>query len=718
MYTQGMKTLRNRVDDVRGVGPLRSRRLAEIGIRTIGDVLYRMPRLIQDRRDMGSLTPDVHPGARGTVAGTVIARDLVPTKNRRFGIFKVVIKTAIPVHPYLCLTWFKRLNHRYDVFATLRKQFAPDAVERCVIAYGRFGERSGGMPELAVEDYELLGDFRERTIHTNRLVPVYSLTEGLSQRWFRELVHETLADVRIPEIVPAAVLQEERLPSLDAAIRSAHFPDTWADHAHARRRLVFDRFLVLQIAVTRLRRALQRRPKSRRYELRRTLLTPFRRRLEHLMPGFDFTRAQKRVINELFSDLAAPYPMNRILIGDVGSGKTLVALSCMLLAVENGHQAAFMAPTEILAEQHARTLGRFLEGLPHPDAGRALRIATYLGRTPKKEREQVLHGLRDGTVDIVVGTHALATVPVTFHNLGLAVVDEQHRFGVLQRQALYAKAETPDTLIMTATPIPRSLAMTVYGELDIATLDELPPGRKPVVTRHHPREETAWAFVKERLAAGEKAYIVYPVIDETSSELKSLLAEFNTLSSGVFKDWPCALLHGRMPGDRKDAVMRRFRDGEVRVLFATTVIEVGIDVPDATVIAVAHAERFGLATLHQLRGRVGRGPVQSYCLLIGAAATAEAERRIAVMCETNDGFRIAEEDLMLRGAGSIFGTRQHGAGEIRYADVLKYARELERARYHAQRLVPERGDPPRDAAALLALADATYGDLAELGRVG
>jgi ATP-dependent DNA helicase RecG len=539
--------------------------------------------------------------------------------------------------------------------------------------------RGSGALEMRVDDYEIVEDAEDETLHTGRLVPVYPSTAGLQQRPLRALM-KRLVDAHaasVPEPLPAAVLARRQLLPLGEALRVGHFPATDAERAAGMRRLVFDDFLILEVGL-----AVRRHREGRRPGLSLNPPGELARRLRAGLP-FALTAAQERVWKEIRADMAAPYPMNRLLQGDVGSGKTLVACLAIVTAVEAGYQAALMAPTEILAEQHALTLGRLLTPL-------GVEVTVLTNATRGKARRERLEALRAGAVGCVVGTHALVQKAVGFKRLGLAVVDEQHRFGVVQRAVLRGKGESPDVLVMTATPIPRTLALTLYGDLDVSVLEEMPPGRQRIVTgvRDEKGRGRVYAFLREQMQAGRQAYVVYPLVEESEAlDLRAATDMASRLQSEVFPEFRVGLLHGRMSFGEKDAVMSEFRSGAIQLLVSTTVIEVGIDVPNATVMLVEHAERFGLSQLHQLRGRVGRGSEKSYCILMSQAASEEARRRLAAMEETSDGFRIAEADLGIRGPGDFIGTRQSGLPSFRVADLVRDAAVLEEARKEAFALV-------------------------------
>jgi ATP-dependent DNA helicase RecG len=486
----------------------------------------------------------------------------------------------------------------------------------------------------------------------------------------------------VEETLPDAARARRRLMPLAEAVRGAHFPASETERAAAVRRLAFDDFLLLQLGLAILR-ARTTREKGISMRPRGELLG----RLRASLP-FSLTAAQERVWDDVRRDMAAPYPMHRLLQGDVGSGKTVVAALAVCAAVDAGYQAAVMAPTEILAEQHLATFRRLLEPL-------GIGVTLLTSGLKPRERAARRAAIAAGEIGCIIGTHALVQEPVAFKRLGLAVVDEQHRFGVHQRARLRGKGERPDVLVMTATPIPRTLALTLYGDLDVSVIDELPPGRKPVktVARTESRRAAIYAFLREQIADGRQVYVVYPLVEESEQiDLKAATDMARHLQHDVFLELTVGLLHGRLSSEDKDAIMRSFKAGTIKVLVATTVIEVGIDVPNASVMLIEHAERFGLSQLHQLRGRVGRGPWKSYCILLTSGRLGEdARRRVDAMVETNDGFKIAEVDLQLRGPGEFFGTRQSGLPEFRVADLLRDTAILEEARREAQTITA--GDP-------------------------
>ncbi|MFM7086335.1 MAG: ATP-dependent DNA helicase RecG [Cyanobium sp.] len=522
-----------------------------------------------------------------------------------------------------------------------------------------------------------------RSDQIGRLVPVYALTEGLGADRLRRAIQALLPAVeRWPDPLPEALRRQQGLLPLAAARRGIHQPQSREDLQASRQRLVFDEFLLLQLSLGRQRQRLRRRPAPALVPAPGSLHLV--ERLQEQLP-FRFTGAQQRVLAEIRADMARPQPMARLLQGDVGSGKTLVALAALLTAVEAGCQGALMAPTEVLAEQHMRKLAPLLAPLQ-------VNVALLTGSTPVRQRRHLLQDLINGQLHLLVGTHALLEDPVQFHRLGLVVVDEQHRFGVQQRNRLLAKGLQPHLLTMTATPIPRTLALAVHGDLDVSQIDELPPGRTPVRTAlltgsERPR---AWQLIREQVALGQRAYVVLPLVEESEKlDLRSAVAVHHDLQSAVFPDLRVGLLHGRLGSEEKQNTLRAFAAGELQVLVSTTVVEVGVDVPEASVMVIDHAERFGLAQLHQLRGRVGRGAAASHCLLIQEGRTAQARQRLEVLVNSQDGFEIAEMDLRLRGPGQVLGTRQSGLPDLALASLSEDGDLLERARSAATALLEQ-----------------------------
>ncbi|MGH7385382.1 MAG: ATP-dependent DNA helicase RecG, partial [Candidatus Rokuibacteriota bacterium] len=643
---------------LKGVGPQRAKLLANLGLHTVEDALYYLPARHEDRSQLTPLR-SLKPDDVTTVTGIIRAISPPPRGRPRAPLSVLLSDTT----GYLSCVWFGQ--------AYLERLFQRG---QRLIVHGKAQRYRSGPLQMHVKDYEIVEDEAgeaaatdpsDETLHTGRLVPVYGLTRGLTARPMRRLM-KRLVDTYVDDLddpLPVTLRTRHRLEPLALALRAGHFPKTEVDYAAARRRLVYDEFLLLQLGL-----AIRRQRQGRQPGLAMNPPGAFARRLLGSLP-FALTPAQERVWREIRLDMAEPYPMNRLLQGDVGSGKTVVAGLAILIAVESGYQAALMAPTEILAEQHLMTLTQLLQPLD-------VEVALLTNAVKGKARERVLAAVEAGDIGCVVGTHALVQEKVKFHRLGLAVVDEQHRFGVNQRATLKRKGESPDVLVMTATPIPRTLALTLYGDLEVSVIDELPPGRRPVVTRARPGSARGkiYRFLREQVAEGRQVYVVCPLVEESEAvDLQAATEMAERLRREVFTDLRIGLLHGRMPFAEKDRVMGEFKAGVLHVLVSTTVIEVGIDVPNASVMVVEHAERFGLSQLHQLRGRVGRGPWKSYCILLSGASSEEAKRRLQAMTETGDGFKIAEADLSLRGPGDFFGTRQSGLPEFRVADLLRDA---------------------------------------------
>jgi ATP-dependent DNA helicase RecG len=672
------------IREAKGVGPARARLLARLGIRTVRDALWHCPRAYKDRR---TITPigQCAEGHEVTAIGTITS-----VRRRRFTWRRSVVTLRLDDGTgELALAWF---NQPY-----LRDQFKRG--DRLVVA-GVLRRNSKDELQLAQPEWELLGDDEDDAIHLRRIVPVYPLTEGLPQKVLRRILFALVRDAADgpPDPLPPQLLERHALPGFAEAVRQTHFPTSFEALDAARRRLIFEEFFVLQLGVALRRRTVRGLAKLRPPARKDGCAQRFLDRLP-----FTLTAAQRRVADEIAVDLERPYPMNRLLQGDVGSGKTVLAIEALLRACDAGQQAAIMAPTEVLARQHAAKIARYLDGLP-------VRTALLVGELPAAHRRRIAEDMQSGALHLVVGTHALFQKRVAFKNLGLVVIDEQHKFGVMQRLCLLSKAEHPDVLALSATPIPRTLSLTVYGDMDVSVLDEMPPGRRPVETRwlRNSRIAAALNVVRRELDAGRQAYIVCPIIEENPElELKAAKERYAQLRGGVLADYRVGLLYGPMPAQDKDAVMQRFARGELDVLVSTTVIEVGVDVPNASVMLVENASRFGLAQLHQLRGRVGRGASQSYCLLVDTPRTDPGRERLRIIESTTDGFRLAEEDLRMRGCGEFFGTRQSGLPELRIGDPLRDVALMQLARDEARRVVE--GE--------LAISDAVRGRLrAELRR--
>ncbi|HPR88984.1 MAG TPA: ATP-dependent DNA helicase RecG [bacterium] len=658
------------VDRIAGIGPKRVTALQNAGVYTIGDILYYFPRRYLDR---STVTPinRLKPDQEVTVVARVMQFSVQKGRRNRF-VLVVGDGTG-----FMHCIWFARLTWWYKMF----KQGEWLALS------GKVGFFKGW--QMIHPEFDRLGMSGEgELVHTGKIIPLYPSSEALGEagfdsRGFRRIIHGVLKNYgeQIRESIPAALVTRLRLPPLRQALTAIHFPADFAGLQAAQARLKFDELFFMELLVALRRRHQHESTGGIRFET----VGELTRRLIAALP-FELTAAQKRVLRQIRADMKSPRPMNRLLQGDVGSGKTVVALITMLIAVENGYQAALMAPTEILAEQHYLTIRSMLAEL-------GVEVALLTGGQNRGERERLLERIAAGEVRIVIGTHALIQESVDFHQLGLVVIDEQHRFGVMQRASLREKGLNPDVLVMTATPIPRTLTLTVYGDLDVSIIDELPAHRKPIRTfwREESRRGQIYQFLRSKVAEGAQAFIVFPLVEESEkSDLKAAVDSYKVMRETFFREFRLGLVHGRMPAAEKDAIMAAFKNRELQILVSTTVIEVGVDVPNASIMIVEHAERFGLTQLHQLRGRVGRGSQQSYCILISyGALTEEARTRLNTLVATNDGFRIAEVDLQLRGPGEFFGTRQHGLPELRLADPSRDMQLLRLARDEAFRLVEE-----------------------------
>ena len=660
---------------IAGIGPQRAELLGRLGLHTHDDLLHYVPRRHEDRRHLTPLS-DAQEGAAITVRGKVHQ-----ARGVRWGSLRLEA-TVAPAG----------VTRKEDIVIARWYAFRPWGVkEGCeLFLYGRVSRDKKGHWVMKQPEYEIVQEDAESYIHIDRVVPIYALTDGLTQRVMRRVMFE--ATQKTPFAAPSFYPEPPGLMPREEAFRVIHFPESLEREEQARQRLAYDEFFVLQcvVAQRRLNRATGFRPRPKA-----AANHDLSRRWREALP-FALTGAQRRVMAEIDADLGQGPPMNRLLQGDVGSGKTFVAVYAMLRAVEAGEQAALMAPTQILAEQHALNLRRWLEPL-------GVRVDLFTGNTKKKSDR-----LQGGEIDlfstgkkiasaptrsVVVGTHALLHDGYAADRLGLIVIDEQHKFGVLQRLALSRKGRNPDILVMTATPIPRTLGMTLYGDLDVSVLDEMPPGRQPIVTKCRSAAELDkfWVFLRKQVGEGRQAYVVYALVEESEKvEAKSVKAEFERLQA-VLPEVRLGLLHGQLKGEEKERVMTDFRAGKIQVLLATSVVEVGVDVPNATLMLIENAERFGLAQLHQLRGRIGRGEHPSYCVLVGEPKSLEGWRRLKIMEETGDGFRIAEEDFKIRGPGNVFGTEQSGLPPLRFASLERDFNLLSEARVGADRLL--KADP-------------------------
>ncbi|MCB4755689.1 MAG: ATP-dependent DNA helicase RecG [Elusimicrobia bacterium] len=660
---------------LKGVGPQKATLLKKLGLGTVEDLLFYFPRNHEDRR----LSPikEAFLGSKVAIKGKVQSFEF-----RRVG--KSLGQATAWLHDgtvSIQAVWFKHLSYQYDVFAPLKKHLQPGQE---IFVYGTV-EGSVHGPAINVEDYEL--SLGTAPWHFDRIVPIYPMTEGLPERWFRHLVVSVVLQQAsmIPEILPERLRTLHQLLPLKEAVRAYHLPENLAQRDKARERLAFDEFFFLELALAQNRQNRERLSKGYALQPHRTLLTPFKKAL-----GYEFTKSQIRVINEIFRDMARPKPMHRLLQGDVGSGKTVVALSAALLAIENEKQVAFLAPTEILAAQHALTISAFFRNLP-------VRWALLTSSTASSDRKKILDELASGRLHLLIGTHAMLEEDVRFKQLALVIIDEQHRFGVRQRERLLKKKEDvligghhPDVLIMTATPIPRTLCLTLYGDLDVSVINEMPAGRQAIKTLMM-NEENAMEEVKKSVAEGRQAYIVFPLIEESDlltqqrgKLIRAAKHEFQKLADR-FPHISIGLLHGQMKGEEKKRGLDAFRRHEIAILVSTPVIEVGIDVPNANTMVIVNPERFGLAQLHQLRGRVGRGPHASQCLLV-VHENEPVPERLRLFCDLMDGFRLAEEDLKLRGPGELLGEAQHGLPLFKVGDLFRDGLLIQQTRDAAKSL--------------------------------
>ena len=708
-----MLELSTPVQYVKGVGPRIAEALAAKGIRTVGDLLHYLPFRYEDRLNPRGIS-ELRAGEMATVVAEVRNSGLFRTRSKP--IFQLTVGQG---RARLRCLWF---NATY-----LQDKFVPGQM---IALYGKVEEdqRSREL-QIIQPQFEMLGDPGDsengaekkaaESLEIGRIVPIYEATGRLSSKWFRRIIRTALDNLTpdLPDAIPAAVRAHMALISPRAALWNVHWPEPGesfealqSSRTPAHIRMIFDELFFVELGLE-----LKRRQQKAQTGIAFRLDDRARAAIKKILP-FHPTAAQKRVLKEIAADMGKPYPMRRLLQGDVGSGKTIVAFEAAIIAIENGFQVALMAPTEILAQQHYFSARRILENAGY-------RIVLLTGSLEADRKREIRRHIAQGSAQLVIGTHALLEEKVEFGNLGLVIVDEQHRFGVMQRLKLMKKsgesrdgseaavspaaparpaeqgsagppqttAGEPDVLVMTATPIPRTLALTLYGDLDLSVLDELPPGRTPIETYQigDDQSQRIWAFLRKQVAAGHQAYVVYPVIAENEeSELKAAIKMYRELSGEIFADLKVGLLHGRLDPTLKDQVMRMFQRGELQILVATTVIEVGVDVPNATVMVIEHAERFGLAQLHQLRGRIGRGAAKSYCVLMtGGKVTEEGQRRLQAMVDTNDGFKIAELDLELRGPGEFFGTRQAGMPDFRVANIIRDAQLLEAAKHEAAAVI-------------------------------
>ena len=650
---------------------------------TVEDLLHYLPFRYEDRSNLAN-TSMLQDGQTASVEVMVRVGGIVPLKGGRIKMYEFVASDGLgQVRAF----WWNQIY--------LNKVFTRGSR---VILYGQWKwNRYKNYFEVENPDYEMMqdedDDAETSAIHTARRVPIYRKLGDFRTRQLRSIYHHVLANLseEIDDPLPEEINTRNVLMPRGQALRFIHFPsdDAGIDayneaHSAAHRRLIFEEFFWLAMALGVKRGERQTEPKGEIIEINDSV----RHAVKAILP-FSPTNAQKRALKEIVDDMTSDIPMNRLLQGDVGSGKTIVGVQAMVIAVENGYQTAIMAPTEILAEQHARNIKNIMA-----NGGAPYRVELLTGSLKAKEKREVQAALEAGDVDIAVGTHALIQDAVKFKKLGLAVIDEQHRFGVMQRAAIRRMGLNPDVLVMTATPIPRSLAMTVYGDLEVSVIDELPPGRTPIKTfvRGEDRREKIYEFIREQINIGRQAYVVYPIIEESEKlDLRNATEMYQNLQLEIFPEFKVGLVHGRMKPAEKESVMKEFITHQAQILVATTVIEVGVDVPNASVMLIEHAERFGLSQLHQLRGRVGRGAAESFCILLAQfQKTQESRERLKIMEETTDGFKIAEKDLEIRGPGEVLGTRQSGIPAFRIANIVRDQKILAQAKREAEFMLTER----------------------------
>lgn len=646
-----MVDLETRVQFLKGVGEARAKTLAKQGVYSVGDLLRNYPRAYED---WNNVTPirEAKIGENVCIRAVVAERPSVVRINGG----KFLVKTAIADgSDYMHIVFF---NNKY-----VKDQLTENEE---FLFFGKITEDKYGGKTMLSPRFE-------KSLEKQRIRPVYKATAALSSKTIERITESALKEINesVAEIIPEYYMKKYKLMSFAQALRAVHFPESEKELLLAKRRLIFEELLLLQLGLLSER-------SSGFSGISNPIEKDFSEEFYATLP-FEPTNAQKRAVNEALSDMQKKKPMNRLLQGDVGSGKTAVAAALMYTAMKNGFQSALMAPTEVLANQHYKTLSAFF--------GDDVKIELLTGSVTAKNKRLIRERLENGESFIVVGTHAIIQNDVVFNRLGLVITDEQHRFGVGQRAQLSGKGENPHTLVMSATPIPRTLAMMIYGDLDISVLDELPKGRQPIKTYCVPTDfhERIYSFLRKNIAAGRQCYIVCPLVEESESQLVPATEYYDYLKSTYFTDCTLGLLHGQMKAKQKDEVMRRFYAGEIDLLISTVVIEVGVDVPNATVMVIENAERFGLSQLHQLRGRIGRGNIESHCILLSDAQNEEAKERFDIMCRTTDGFEIAKKDLELRGPGDFFGSRQHGLPDMRVANLMTDTRIL----YEAQKTAKE-----------------------------
>lgn len=647
---------------IKGVGPAKVKLLNTLGIFTVEDMLYFFPRRYEDRSKLIPIS-QIKAGERQTVCGTVLARG----GKKSWFTKKHIFETAIgdDTGQVFCV-WF---NQPY-----LDKYLEP---EKRVVLYGKVDIYKNRL-QMVSPEYELINK-EDESLNMNRIVPIYALTKGVTQRYLRKIIHLCLDQYAqaLQDVIPSDIRQRQKFSHITENIRAIHFPENQEEQEQSGRRASFEEFFLFQISVI-LRRMVITHKKGIAHKADELLTGSFFKSFP-----FSLTNAQKKAISEIAFDMRKPTPMLRLLQGDVGSGKTLVSFFGCVVSAINGHQAAIMAPTEILAQQHFKSFESFVEG---NSEFKKIRAALLISSLSKREKDKILADLKSGAIDILIGTHALIQESVEFKDLSYVVIDEQHKFGVKQRALLSSKGTNPDVLVMTATPIPRTLCLTLYGDLDVSTIDQMPAGRGDIKTYHIPTEQAPGVYerVREWVKKGTQAYIVYPIIEESEKlDLKAATEMYEHFMKFEFKDLRVGLLHGGMDRQQTNTIMELFKSRQLDILVATTVLEVGIDVPNANVMVIEHAERFGLSQLHQLRGRIGRSKKNAICLLVADARTEEGRARLEAIVATRDGFKIAQEDLKIRGPGHYFGRYQHGLNELQMANPFTQLDVLEEARKEA-----------------------------------
>lgn len=656
---------------IKGIGPKRAEAFAKCAIRSAEDLLYYFPRRYEDRTKFTTIS-GLQEGQFQTIKALVLVSSERRSFHRRgFSITEAIVEDATG---RLTCVWF---NQPY-----IKGYLKPGTN---LILYGKL-ERYNGKLQMSNPEFEVVSEDADESLNIGRIVPIYSLPESIGQRSFRKLIKYVIDKYlsRLNDFLPFDIRSRNNLLNLAKSIINIHFPENLDMQKLAYTRLAFEEFFLFQLPLV-LRKLRKKEKVGIAHRVEADLVENFIKGL-----AFNLTESQKKVIQEIKSDMAKPQIMQRLLQGDVGSGKTAVATIASVIAIQGGYQAAFMAPTEILAKQHyEKIMSQCHQGFTKSQ-GKKIEIELLTSSIDKKEKEVILKEIKQGKIDLVIGTHALLEEDVQFKNLGLVVIDEQHKFGVGQRALLPKKGANPDVLIMTATPIPRTLAITLYGDLDISVITELPPGRKPIRTQwiNNDKREWLYGFIKENVLSGRQVYIVYPLIEESYAlDLLSAKKMYLEFKNDVFKEFNVGLIHGRLKQKEQDKIMSEFRTGKLQILIATTVLEVGIDVANASLMVIEHAERFGLSQLHQLRGRIGRGTDESFCILISDVDSPEAKARIDAMVNYDDGFRIAEEDLKIRGPGEYFGSRQHGLTGLKVANPLTQMQLLKRAREEAVKTV-------------------------------